>query len=205
MKSANYASFEEIGKFIFLSQDPVEADLIVIPGAPIRELAEHGAYLWNNGYAPKILVSGKYYMTYESLEDEFKRFSASSGDSLGCKTEAEYLSKIMVENGVDEDKIIQEREATNTFDNAKFSRKIIENDLKDVKHILLCCQAFHARRALMTYQSELRNIKITVCPVVTRNININNWMDNLKSYNLVLSELRKCADYFKDERMYELR
>lgn len=205
MKPANYASFEEIGKFIFLSQKPVRADLIVIPGAPIKELAEHGAYLWKKGYAPKILVSGKYYMTYESLEDEFNRFSASSGDCRSCKTEAEYLSRIMVEHGVEEDKIIQEKEATNTFDNAKFSRKIIENDLKDVKHILLCCQAFHARRALMTFQSELRDIEITVCPVVTRNIDINNWMDNLKSYNLVLSELRKCAEYFKDERMYELR
>ena len=207
MKPANYASFDEIGKFIFVSEKPVKADLILIPGAPIKQLAEHGAYLWKEGYAPKILVSGKYYMTYESLEDEFNRFSASTGDSLGCETEAEYLTKLMVMQGVDEKAIIQEKESTNTFDNAIFSRKIIEEELKDekIEHIILCCQAFHARRALMTFQSELKNIKITVCPVVTRGISIDTWMDNLKSYNLVLSELRKCGEYFMGEKMYELR
>ncbi len=207
MKPANYASFDNIGKFIFLSENPKKADMILIPGAPIKELAEHGAYLWKEGYAPKILVSGKYYMTYESLEDEFNRFSASSGDSLGCATEAEYLTKLMVMHGVDESAVIQERDATNTFDNAKFTKRIIEEDLKDenIKHVILCCQAFHARRALMTYQSELKDIKITVCPVVTRGISISTWMDNLKSYNLVLSELRKCGEYFMGDRMYELR
>lgn len=205
MKPANYASFDNIGKFIFLSEKPKKADMILIPGAPIKELAEHGAYLWKEGYAPKILVSGKYYMNYESLEDEFNRFSASSGDSLGCATEAEYLTRLMVMQGVDDNVIIQETESTNTFENAKFSRKIIEDELKKVKHIILCCQAFHARRALMTFQSELKDTKITVCPVVTRGISIDTWMDNLKSYNLVLSELRKCGEYFMGDRMYELR
>ncbi|WP_408069680.1 YdcF family protein [Butyrivibrio sp. JL13D10] len=207
MKPANIASFEEIGKFIFLSEKPVKADLILVPGAPIKELADNAAYLWKEGYAPRILVSGKYYMTYDSLEDEFNRFSASSGDSLGCATEAEYLTKLMVMQGVDEKAIIQETESTNTFDNAKFSAKIIEEKRREekIEHIILCCQAFHARRALMTFQSELRDIKITVCPIVTRGISIDTWMDNLKSYNLVLSELRKCGEYFKGDRMYELR
>ncbi|WP_051656830.1 YdcF family protein [Butyrivibrio sp. AE3004] len=205
MRPANIVSLEEIGKFIFVSEKPGKADLILVPGAPMKELAEHAAYLWKEGYAPKILVSGKFYMTYESLEDEFQRFSASSGDSLGCSTEAEYLTKLMVEQGVPENVIIKETESRNTFENAKFSRKIIENELKDVRHIILCCQAFHARRALMTFQSELRDYKFTVCPIVTRGISIDTWMDNLKSYDLVLSELRKCGDYFKGDRMYELR
>ncbi len=204
---ANAASFEDIGKFIFIDEKPVKADLILVPGAPIQELSQHAADLWKEGYAPKILVTGKYYMTYESLEDEFNRFSASSGERGDSTTEAEFLAKLMVSQGVDKDSIILEEESTNTFENAIFSKRIIENKLKGegVKHIILCCQAFHARRALMTFQSELRDIKITVCPVVTRGISIDTWMDNIKSFNLVLSELSKCGEYFKGERMYELR
>ena len=207
IKPANAVSFEEIGKFIFLNEEPVSADLILIPGAPVKELAEHGADLWKKGYAPKILVTGKYYMSYESLEEEFNKVSGKSGDRGECTTEAEFLSKIMISMGVDKDSIILEEESTNTFENAKFSRKIIENDLKEegIKHIILCCQAFHARRALMTFQSELRDIRITVCPVVTRGLSIDTWMDNLKGYNLVLSELKKCGEYFKGDQMYERR
>ncbi|SEM46166.1 MULTISPECIES: YdcF family protein [unclassified Butyrivibrio] len=207
MKAANIASFEEIGKFIFLSDEPTPADIILIPGAPLQELAFHGAELWKKGFAPKILVTGKFYMTYESLEDEFNRYSASNGDRDGAVTEAEFLTKLMIREGVDKDAVILEEESTNTFENAKFSRRIIEEDLKEenIRHIILCCQAFHARRALMTFQSELRDIRITVCPVVTRGICIDTWMDNVKSYNLVLSEFSKCGEYFKGDRMYELR
>ena len=207
IKPANAASFEAIGKFIFIDEEPVPADLILIPGAPVKELAEHGAQLWKNGFAPKILVTGKYYMTYESLEDEFNKFSASTGDRGDAATEAEFLARLMISQGVDEKSIVLEEESTNTFENAKFSRRIIENDLKEegIKHIILCCQAFHARRALMTFQSELRDIRITVCPVVTRGLSIDTWLNDLKGFNLVLSELSKCGEYFKGDRMYELR
>ncbi|WP_044916474.1 MULTISPECIES: YdcF family protein [unclassified Butyrivibrio] len=207
MKPANLKSLEEIGKFIFLSEKPKKADLILIPGSPTKELAEYGAHLWNEGYAPKILVSGKFYMTYQSFEEECGAVFKQDADCLGCSTEAEYLTKLMMRYGVDEKAIIQETESTNTFENARFSKDMIENELKNerIGHIILCCQAFHARRALMTFQSELRDYKITVCPVVTRGLSIDTWMDNLKGYNTVLSELRKCGEYFHGERMYEIR
>ena len=57
----------------------------------------------------------------------------------------------------------------------------------------------------MTFQSELRDIKITVCPVVTRGISRDTWMDDQKSYNLILGELSKCGEYFKQDRMYGVR
>ncbi len=207
MSIANDRSFKDIGDFIFISDTPCEADLILIPGAPIMELGIHGAKLYNEGYAKKILATGKYYFKYDSLQDEFDRFSASSKDCLGQETEAEYLKTLLMGEGVPEDAIILEKESMSTFENAINAKKVIENEFKDnpVKHILLCCQAFHARRALMTFQSELRDIKITVCPVVTRGISIDTWMDTQKSYNLILGELSKCGEYFKQDRMYELR
>ncbi len=207
MKIANERSFNDIGDFIFVSDEPVKADLILIPGAPIQELAFHGAKLYKGGYAPKILVTGKYYFKYESLQDEFERFSASSGDSLGQETEADYLKTLMIKEGVPEEAFILERESMSTFENAINAKKVIETEFanKPVKHIILCCQAFHARRALMTFQSELRDLEITVCPVVTRGISRDTWMDDQKSYNLILGELSKCGEYFKQDRMYGVR
>ena len=207
MKIANERSFKDIGDFIFISDEPVKADLILIPGAPIKELGFHGAKLYKEGWAPKILATGKYYMKYESLQDEFERFSASSGDCLGQETEADYLKTLMMAEGVPEEAIVLEKESMSTFENAINARKVLETEFakEPVHHIILCCQAFHARRALMTFQSELRDIKITVCPVVTRGISRDTWMDNQKSYNLILGELSKCGEYFKQDRMYGIR
>ncbi len=205
MSNANKASFDAIRDFIFLSEKPRKADLILIPGAPIKELGIHGAQLYNDGYAPKILATGKYYEKYSTLEEEFEIFTGNGKDSLGQETEAEFLKVLLTQGGVPEDAIILEKESMSTFENAKNTRKLLESEFKagEIKHIILCCQAFHARRALMTFQSELREYEITVCPVITRGIGPDTWMDTLKGYNLVLGELRKCGEYFSGERMYE--
>ncbi len=203
----NEVSFKDIGNFIFKKDEPACADLIVVPGAPIKELGIHAAELYNKGYSDKILVSGKFYFTYGSLKEEFERFTGDGKNSLGEETEAGYLKKIMVENGVSKEDIILEEKATSTFENAIFIAKMIKEGCvgREIRHIILCCQAFHARRALMTFQSELKDIKITVCPVNTRGITIETWMDTEKGYNLVLGELRKCGEYFQGSEMYERR
>ncbi len=205
MSNANKVSFDSIRDFIFLSEEPCKADLILIPGAPIKELAFHGAKLYSEGYAPKILATGKYYLKYETLEEEFEIFTGDGKNSLGQETEAEFLKVLLMENGVPESAIVLEKESMSTFENAINAAKLIKTHFGEgeIKHILLCCQAFHARRALMTFQSELRDIKITVCPVVTRGISRDTWMDTRKSYDLVLGELSKCGDYFKGDRMYD--
>ncbi len=205
MSIVNKASFEDIGRFIFMSEEPCKTDLILIPGAPIKELAFHGADLYKKGYAPRILATGKFYEKYSNLEEEFERFTHNPKDSLGKETEAEFLKELLMENGVPEDAIILEKESMSTFENAKNAAKMIAAMEPKVEHIILCCQAFHARRALMTFQSELRDVKITVCPVVTRGISIDTWMDTLKGYNLVLGELKKCGEYFQGDRMYDLK
>ncbi|MBE5860425.1 MAG: YdcF family protein [Butyrivibrio sp.] len=203
----NELSFRDIGNFIFKKDEPQKADLIVVPGAPIKELGIHAAELYKDGYSERILVSGNYYFTYESLYEEFKVFTGDGDNCLGEKTEASYLKKIMEENGVPGEAVCLEEKATSTFENAIFVSKMIREKecFKDVKHIILCCQAFHARRALMTFQCELKDIEITVCPVDTRGITINTWLDTQKGYNLVLGELSKCGEYFQGSEMYEKR
>ena len=207
MSIANAFSFDAIRDFIFISEKPQKADLILIPGAPVKELAIHGAELYNEGYAPMVLATGKYYMKYKSLTEEFETVMKEKGGGLGQETEAEYLKVLLTEHGVPDSAIVLEKESMNTFENAINASKIIHemSETKEIKHIILCCQAFHARRALMTFQSELRGLKITVCPVITRNIGPDTWMDTQKGYDLVLGELSKCGDYFKGERMYDLR
>ena len=52
--------FDRITDFIFRSEKPEKADMIFIPGSGYGELAQKAAQLYQEGYAKKIVVSGKY-------------------------------------------------------------------------------------------------------------------------------------------------
>ena len=53
----------EIGDYIFVEDEPKEADIILIPGNGYPQMAEQAARLYRDGYAPVVLPSGKYSVT----------------------------------------------------------------------------------------------------------------------------------------------
>ena len=53
----------EIGNYIFVEDEPKEADIILIPGNGYPQMAEQAARLYRDGYAPVVLPSGKYSVT----------------------------------------------------------------------------------------------------------------------------------------------
>lgn len=124
-------------------------------------------------------------------------------DSASYPTEAAWLKSLMVREGVPESVIWTEEESTNTFENARFCRKLLEARGVLPRTILLCTQAFHARRAKMTFQSEFVRQKIFVSSVVTRGIGRGTWMQTQEGYDTVMKELENCGAYFRGKRMYE--
>jgi glutathione S-transferase len=63
---------------------------------------------------------------------------------------------------------------------------------------LLVCKAFHARRALLTYQTWFMNdIEYVICPIVDdRGISKNNWYLDQTKIDKVMSEVEKIGKYF---------
>ena len=51
---------EDITRFIFLQDAPERADVIFIPGNGHAEPSELAARLYGEGYAPRVLPSGRY-------------------------------------------------------------------------------------------------------------------------------------------------
>ena len=62
--------------------------------------------------------------------------------------------------------ILQEKQATYTYENAIFSRKLTDKLGLDIKKAILVCQAYHARRASLYYQVCYPETEILVCPVI---------------------------------------
>ncbi|MCR4901284.1 MAG: YdcF family protein [Butyrivibrio sp.] len=193
----NKRSLNDIGQFIFVEDGLDKADIIIVPGAPEPLLAVQAARLWKSRYAPFVLVSGKFSYKNNSFEEEAKNLEEINLPA----TEAEYLASVLLREGVRKSNILVENNSTNTFENARYCAAMLKGN--DLKRIILCCQAFHARRALMTFQSEFPGVEVLVAPVNTKNIMYNNWYETEEGYNLVMGELIKCGKYFTVDGMFQ--
>ncbi|MDO4261091.1 MAG: YdcF family protein [Eubacteriales bacterium] len=181
-------------EFIFVEDAPREADVIFVPGSGEGALAVRAAELWREGYAPFVLPSGKYGKLAGRFEGED-----------GSSTEWEYLSRILLREGVPAEAILREDQATYTYENAMFSRRVTDRMGLSVRTALLCCQAYHARRALLYYQVCFPEAAILVCPTVTKGVSRDSWYRDEQSIRLVLGEMERCGSQFGGIFMEQLK
>lgn len=204
--------YDAISDFIFAENAPQKADVIFVPGGNYPDAAVHAAALYQQGFAPYILPSGKYSISVGKFvlagETKNTKLCTVQKSEKSYETEFDYLHDILVKNGVDEADILKEDQATFTYQNAIFSRQVLEKAGIPVKRAILCCQAFHARRALLYYQEQFPETEFVVCPVVTRGIGRDTWMKTEEGIDTVLGEVERCGSQFheilREHRMHEL-
>lgn len=185
--------YDNITDFIFVNNEPDLSDLIVIPGGSYGEIALHAAGLYKRGYADRIMVSGK----YSVLKGKFEGAdSPSQYRSMDFQTESQFLRKVLMDAGVAEESIYMEEEATFTYENAIYCRKLTEKLEIKVNKAIISCQAYHARRCLMYFQLLFPDTEFYVCPVQTRGINRDNWYLEDHKIDQVLEEVERCGSQF---------
>ena len=188
---------DDITNFIFMSDEPKPSDVILIPGSPKAEHILCAAELYRKGFAPYVLPSGKYSYQHGRFLREKISDTRYTGD---YETEFEFCKAVLLQNGVPDSAIIKEDRATNTFENAAFSAKVLREKEINVKRALLCCQAFHARRAFMTYSCYFEGCELLVIPSDTENITKGTWYRSQHGFSVVTEEIRKCGAYFENCR-----
>ncbi len=175
---------EELTNFIFLEDEPQSADVIFVPGSEETDLAKKAAKLYLEGYAPLLVPSGKYAKwTGHPLDNAFE-------------TESDQFADLMRKAGVPKEAILKERQATYTYENAIYTKQLLEKRKINVKRAILCCQAYHARRCKLYYQILFPDTELLVCPVETKGITRSNWYRRKESIELVLGEIEKCGSQF---------
>ena len=179
----NYLSsypFDCITEFMFFENSIEQSDVILIPGGSHPQLMERTAELYHQGLAPYILPSG----------------GASRNVS---STEWEFLRDVGLNLGVPESSILREDQATNTFENARYSWMTLQQQRIKTSKAILVCKSYFARRALLTYQVEFPiEVEFFVSPVTDKTgTTRDNWYLNEKRINYVMNELMKIGQYFK--------
>lgn len=98
------------------------------PSPGLRERLEHGLKLYNEGHFPVMIVTG-------GLDKPDYKY-----------TEAEGMRNWLVSNGMPEDAIILENEATSTYENLLYSQRIMEE--KGMKKAAIITHDYHGTRAM---------------------------------------------------------
>ena len=187
--------YDYLTEFIFVKDQPQKADIIFIPGGAYGEIAENAARLYDEGYAPKILVSGR----YSILTGHFSgALTPLVYRSRSYSTECEFLSDVLSDNHIPADVILKEEHSTYTYENALFAKTLADQEGLSIKTAILSCQAYHAKRCLLYYQLVFPETRFFVCPAVTRDISRENWPEDSEKIDLVLGEVERCGNQFHD-------
>ena len=181
--------------FIFTENEPLRSDIIFIPGSGYPELAERAAELYREGYAPRVLPSGRYYIYRDAFQG-----ARSKADLYGgtYETEWSFLKEVLIRNGVPESAILKEDEATYTYQNALFSRRVTDEAGLKIERAIVCCKTYHARRCRMYYELVYPEADILICPAVVKGITRESWMTTEKGIETVTSEVTRCGSQFVD-------
>lgn len=172
-------SLREVTEYLFISDPPEPADLIMVFGGKRRERAEKAAELYKAGYAPRILITG--------------------GDKRGRGVpEAEELKEVCVALGVPAEAIWVEDRSLRTLENVLMSVPLVDARLgwQNMSAVILVSSPVHMRRVKQTVARHIpRDVKILCCPDDRADINKDNWWTTEEGRQQVFRELEKVRTY----------
>ncbi len=178
-----------VTEFVFVEHPPEKADVILIPGSRKIEHAVRAAELYRAGYAPWVLPSGRFAVSYGRFKGVPDKYRAQYPDEY--ETEWAFLRAVLMRHGVPDSAILREDQATYTWQNAQFSRDVLAQQAIPCRTAILACQAFHARRALMYYQAAMPETRFVVCPAQTPGYARSDWFLTDKGRKRILGEVER--------------
>ena len=115
------------------------ADCIMVLGSHDLRVAERGAELWLQGYAPWLLMAGGLGRLTLGLWQE---------------TEAEKFANVAIAMGVPADKILIESRSTNTGENVALAYQLLQEHKIEVNRFILVQKPYMERRTLATFEKQ---------------------------------------------------
>lgn len=177
-----------MNEFIFDDEDPIKDNLGVLfvlgsnnCGYRIEKALEIGK---NIPYIKYVVSGGNIY---------------KSGDI----TEAEFMAKFLLQNGISRESIFIDNSSKNTIENLLHSKKIIDSIINENnKHngIGIITAGFHIKRAKIVSKQAFGNeYNISYFPAYTERTSPNNWYNIPEGKKFILDELKKIVIYnFED-------
>jgi uncharacterized SAM-binding protein YcdF (DUF218 family) len=150
MDADTLAHARAVWNYLQLRHQPIPADLIVSLGTNDLRVADFAADLYHHGFGKSIVFTGGIAHQTDLLATGWDR------------SEAEMFADIAVARGVPVEHIFLETHATNTSDNIRFARKLIEARGLRPRNIVLAVKPFMQRRTMSCMAVEWPEMPATV-------------------------------------------
>jgi uncharacterized SAM-binding protein YcdF (DUF218 family) len=160
-----------VGSFLIVDQQPKKADvIIVLGGGKNNDRVIHGVELYKSGYAERILLS--------------------DGNTISNRT----MKQKALSLGVPESAILQEDQSRTTFENAKYSLKIVQ--ALGYKSAIVVTTSYHTRRSSIIFKQVFKGIDIIVCATSYDPDITHRWWKDSYSSEFVISEYLKMVWHY---------
>jgi uncharacterized SAM-binding protein YcdF (DUF218 family) len=134
-------------EYHLLHHQPEKADCILVLGSHDTRVAERGAQVWLEGWAPILLFSG-------GLGNVTR--------GIWTETEADKFAAIARGMGVPPEAILVENKSTNTGENIVFSRQLLEEKNIDPAVFIVVQKPYMERRSYATFKKHWPDKKLIV-------------------------------------------
>ena len=158
------------------------ADCIMVLGNTDRRTIQRGIEAYKEGWSEQMIISGGL---------------GKITSKIWNQPEAEIFAKIAIEQGVPSDKILLENKSTNTGDNVRFTRALLQEKGLDYHSFLVVTKPYMERRAYATFKKVWpeKEVQVTSLQVAYQNY-INNGEDSKdRIINLMVGDLQRIKVY----------
>jgi uncharacterized SAM-binding protein YcdF (DUF218 family) len=147
MDQQTFALAETLWNYHLLNHQLAKADAIFVLCSHDERVAERGAQLFLEGWAPLIIFSGGQGAITKALWDE---------------PEAVRFARIAMNMNVPRESILIEDNSTNTGENIQFTRKLVEEQGLDLHRFIVVQKPYMERRAFATFLRYWPDKKVVV-------------------------------------------
>jgi uncharacterized SAM-binding protein YcdF (DUF218 family) len=137
MDQQTYALAEKLWDYHLMNHQVAKADAILVLCSHDERVAERGAQLFHEGWAPLIIFSGGQGAITKALWDE---------------AEAERFARIAVELNVPREKILVENKSTNTGENIALTKRLLAERGLELHKFIVVQKPYMERRAFATFR-----------------------------------------------------
>src|ERR1700741_2695424 len=124
-----------------------KSDGILVLGSHDYRVAERGAQLWLEGWAPLLILSG-------GLGNLTKE--------MWTETEADQFAAIAMKMGVSKEAILVENKSTNTGENILFTQQLLQANNLDPQKFIVVQKPYMERRSFATFKKHWPDKKLIV-------------------------------------------
>jgi uncharacterized SAM-binding protein YcdF (DUF218 family) len=167
-----------------LRHKPIPADVIIALGTNDLRVAEFAAELYHRGFGRVLVCTGAIAHQDDLLATPWS------------KSEAEMYADVAQRRGVPRDCILLETHATNTAENIRFARALLEQHSRTPDNVVIAVKPFMQRRTWATLAVEWPEMPATVAsPAMTLEEYFTAELTPEKIINIMMGDLQRIWIY----------